>query len=104
MPEIDGATAAAVSYNEARRKSDTPEKFGEGSLDGVAASESANNGTTGATLIPMMTLGIPGDIVTAVLLGALLVQGLVPGPQLFVKHGEFAYTVLFGLDRKSTRL
>lgn len=96
MPGIGGATAAAVSYNEARRKSDTPEKFGEGSLDGVAASESANNGTTGATLIPMMTLGIPGDIVTAVLLGALLVQGLVPGPQLFVKHGEFAYTVMFG--------
>jgi len=96
MPGIGGATASAVSYNEARRKSDNPEEFGQGSLDGIAASESANNGTTGVTLIPMMTLGIPGDIVTAVLLGALLIQGLVPGPQLFVKHGDFAYTVMFG--------
>src|SRR5699024_12350237 len=67
-----------------------------GSLEGIAASESSNNGTTGATLIPMMTLGIPGDVVTAVLLGGLMIQGLTPGPELFTTNKDLVYTIMIG--------
>ncbi|WP_102348779.1 tripartite tricarboxylate transporter permease [Bacillus sp. Marseille-P3661] len=96
IPGTGGSIAAFISYNEARRVSKDKESFGQGSLDGVAASESGNNGTTGATLIPMMTLGVPGDVVTAVLLSSLLIQGLQPGPQLFETHGDLVYTVMVG--------
>lgn len=96
IPGTGGAIASFLSYNEARRASKDPDSFGKGSLDGIAASEAANNGVTGATLIPMMTLGIPGDTVTAVLLGALMIQGLSPGPQLFIENADIAYTVMIG--------
>jgi len=96
IPGTGGAIAAFISYNEAKRTSKEPDTFGKGSLDGIAASESSNNGTTGATLIPMMTLGIPGDVVTAVLLSSLLIQGLQPGPELFEKHGVMVYTIMIG--------
>ena len=56
-------------------------------LEGVAATESSNNGVTGGALIPLMTLGVPGDVLTAILLGALMIQGLTPGPLLFQEHG-----------------
>lgn len=93
VPATGGAVAAFTSYNEARRSSRNPEEFGHGALAGVAAAESGNNGVTGATLIPLLTLGIPGDSVTAVLLGALMVQGLTPGPLLF----ETDARTIFGL-------
>lgn len=96
IPGTGGAIASFLSYNEARRSSKNPSEFGKGSLDGVAASEAGNNGVTGATLIPMLTLGIPGDVVTAVLLGSLLIQGLRPGPDLFVNYGPIVYTVMIG--------
>ena len=64
-------------------------------MEGVAAPESANNAVCGGALIPMMTLGIPGDPVTAILIGALLVHGLAPGPLLFVEQASFAYSVIF---------
>lgn len=96
IPGTGGGISAFISYNEARRSSKDPDSFGKGNPDGVAASESGNNGTTGTTLIPMLTLGIPGDVVTAVLLGALLIQGLAPGPQLFTNHGDLVYTVMIG--------
>jgi TctA family transporter len=83
--------------SEAKRVSKTPEKFGTGHLDGVAVSEAGNNGVTGATLIPLLTLGIPGNTVTAILLGALMMQGLTPGPQLFKEHGTVVYTIMVGL-------
>jgi putative tricarboxylic transport membrane protein len=72
--------AAFVAYGEAKRTSKHPEKFGTGILEGVAAPEAANNGATGGAMIPMLTLGVPGDAVTAVLLGALTIHGLQPGP------------------------
>ncbi|SDH16913.1 putative tricarboxylic transport membrane protein [Alteribacillus persepolensis] len=96
IPGTGGAIASFISYNEAKRTSKNPEQYGKGSLEGVAASEASNNGTTGATLIPMMTLGIPGDVVTAVLLSSLLIQGLQPGPELFEQHGGMVYTVMIG--------
>lgn len=97
IPGTGSAISAFISYNEAKRASRNKEEFGKGSLDGVAAAESGNNGVTGATLIPLLTLGIPGDTVTAVMLGALLIQGLIPGPQLFMDHADIVYTIMVGL-------
>lgn len=96
IPGTGGVIGSALSYNEAKRTSKNPESYGKGNPEGVAASESGNNGVTGATLIPMMTLGIPGDAPTAVLLGALMVQGLSPGPDLFSTNGIIAYSVITG--------
>ncbi|WP_053362535.1 tripartite tricarboxylate transporter permease [Bacillus sp. FJAT-27251] len=96
IPGTGASIAAFLSYKEAHRTSKDPDRFGKGSLDGIAAAESGNNGSTGGTLIPLMTLGIPGDVVTAVLLGALMIQGLRPGPELFTNYGDIVYTVLVG--------
>ena len=97
LPGVGGPIAAFISYDYAKKASRAPERFGKGALEGVAAPESANNAVTGGALIPMMTLGIPGDPVTAILIGALLVHGLAPGPLLFLERGDFAYTVIFSL-------
>ena len=94
IPGIGSGVSAFVSYNEAKRSSKHPENFGKGEMAGVVASESANNGATGATLIPLLTLGIPGDVVTAVLLGAFMIQGLTPGPLLFKDHGSTMFAIL----------
>lgn len=83
VPGTGGGIAAFCSYNMAQNMSRHKEDFGHGTIEGIAASEAGNNGVTGATLIPLLTLGIPGDAVTAVMLGALMIQGLTPGPQLF---------------------
>lgn len=95
LPGAGGPIAAFVSYDYCRKLSKTPEAFGKGAVEGVAAPESANNAVTGGALIPMMTLGIPGDPVTAILIGALTVHGLAPGPLLFMERGDFAYGVIF---------
>lgn len=97
IPGIGASVASFVSYNEAMRVSKHPEEFGHGSLDGVAASESGNNGVTGATLIPLLTLGIPGDVVTGILLGAFMIQGLIPGPMLLKEHPDTIYAIFAGL-------
>ncbi len=91
IPGTGGNIASIISWNEARRASRTPERFGKGAPEGVAAAECANNGDTAASLIPALTLGIPGNAVAAVILGALLVHGLRPGPQLFVDSVEITY-------------
>ena len=88
IPATGSATASWISYNEAKRGSKCPEKFGTGIVDGVVASEAANNAVTGGALIPLLTLGIPGDACTAILMGALMLQGLTPGPTLFTDHGD----------------
>jgi putative tricarboxylic transport membrane protein len=93
IPGAGSAIAAFLGYNEAVRSSKDPEKFGKGELEGVAAAEAANNAVTGSTLIPLLTLGVPGDTVTAVLLGALMIQGLRPGPLLFEKHIDIVYSL-----------
>ena len=71
----------------------SPEKFGTGIIDGVVASESANNATIGGAMIPLLTLGIPGDAATAMLLGGLIVHGVQPGPLLFTTHPDVVYGV-----------
>ncbi|MEF1309763.1 tripartite tricarboxylate transporter permease [Vibrio mytili] len=100
LPGAGGSMAAFMSYNEARRVSKTPETWGHGEPEGVAASETANNADTASALIPALTLGIPGTAVAAVMLGGLLVHGLQPGPMLFRDNPDivfgFMWQFLFG--------
>ena len=97
IPGTGGAVSAIFSYNEARRASKNPEEFGQGSEVGILAPETGNNAVTGATMIPMLTMGIPGDAVMAILLGALTMQGVVPGPELFSKGSIWVYAIMGGL-------
>ena len=93
-----GGTASWIAYNEARRASKDPDRFGEGSMEGLIAAETAKNAVPGGAMIPLLTLGIPGDTITAVLLGALMVQGLAPGPLLFAEHSDIVvgiYVMMF---------
>ena len=95
IPATGASAACFIAYGEAKRFSKTPEEFGKGTLEGIAATESSNNAVTGGALIPMMVLGVPGDVLTAILLGALMIQGLVPGPLLFAEHSD-AVNAIFG--------
>lgn len=97
VPGTGAAISSFMAYNEAKRASKNPEEFGQGSEEGLVACEAANNAVTGATLIPLLTLGIPGDTNTAVLLGALTMQGIAPGPQLFTKQGNWVAAIMIGL-------
>lgn len=97
IPGTGGGISAMFSYNEARRASKTPEKFGKGSIEGVLAPETGNNAVTGATLIPMLTMGIPGDAVMAIMLGALTMQGITPGAKLFSAGSIWVYAIMGGL-------
>lgn len=97
IPGTGASMASFLSYDTARKISKQPEKFGQGSIEGVAAAESANNAVTGATLIPLLTLGIPGDGAVAIMLGALMINGLTPGPNLFTDHGTEVYAIMIGL-------
>lgn len=96
-PGTGGGIAAFISYDQAKKTSKYGENFGHGEIEGVAASESANNATTGSTLIPLMTLGIPGDGCTAILIGAFMLQGMIPGPTLFRDHPQTLYGIMVGL-------
>lgn len=97
IPGAGAAIASLISYNEERRASKHPEKFGTGVLEGVAAPEAANNATVGGSLIPLLSLGIPGSNSTAILIGALMLQGIVPGPLLMSRHTELVYTIFGAL-------
>jgi putative tricarboxylic transport membrane protein len=97
IPGTGCDVAAFIAYGEAKRSSKHPEKFGTGILEGVAAPEAANNAATGGAMIPMLTLGVPGDAVTAVLLGALTIHGLQPGPMLFRDHLDIVYPIFAGM-------
>jgi len=88
LPGVGQSTGALMAYNQVKQMSKTPEKFGTGCEEGIIASETANNAVNGGALIPMMTLGIPGDLVTAILLGGLIIHGLQPGPLLFRNNQE----------------
>ena len=93
VPGAGADISAFACYNEAKRSAKNPEEFGNGSMHGLAAAEAGNNGVTGGSLVPLLTLGVPGDAVTAVLLGALIVQGLTPGPLLFTQNPEIVYGI-----------
>jgi len=94
VPGVGQVVAAFIGYSAAKRASKHPETFGKGELDGVAAPEAANNAVNGPTLVPLLTLGIPGDNITAILLGAFVAHGLRPGPQIFAEQGPLIYAIL----------
>lgn len=97
IPGVGTPVACFVSYNEAKRSSKHPDAFGTGIIEGVAAPETANNAVSGGSFVPLLTLGIPGSAQTAVYLGALLILGIQPGPELFSNQGPIAYSIVFGL-------
>lgn len=97
IPGAGGNIANLIAYNEAVRASKYPEKFGTGIIDGVIATETANNATVGGGLVPLLTLGVPGTPVDAVIYGGLLLQGLRPGPDLFTMHADITYGFIFSL-------
>jgi putative tricarboxylic transport membrane protein len=94
VPGVGQVVAAFVGYSAAKRASKHPETFGKGELDGIAGPEAANNAVNGPTLVPLLTLGIPGDNITAILLGAFVAHGLRPGPQMFQEQGPLMYALL----------
>ena len=93
IPGAGGDIAAFISYGEAKRASKNPERYGKGEIEGLAASECANNSCSGGAMIPLLSLGVPGDAVTAVLLGAFVIQGLQPGPMLYREHIDIVYQI-----------
>lgn len=93
LPGIGSGTSNILSYSVAQNQSKYPEKFGTGIIDGVVASETANNATIGGTIIPLLTLGIPGDSTSALLLGAIVMKGVQPGPLIFQQNGEVVYAI-----------
>jgi putative tricarboxylic transport membrane protein len=97
IPGAGGDIAAFVSYSEAKRSSKHPENFGKGVPEGVAAAECANNACSGGAMIPMLSLGVPGDSNTAVLMGAFILQGFQPGPMMYVDHLDIIYAVFMSM-------
>lgn len=97
VPGLGSMIPAFLSYAVEKRVSKHPERFGQGAIEGVAGPETANNAYANAALIPLFTLGIPGSPTTAILMGALMMNGLVPGPTLFAEHSEFVWTIIASL-------
>lgn len=97
LPGLNAAVSAMLNYSMTKRFSATPEKFGTGVLEGIAAPEAGNNGTVGPNLCPLLTLGIPSSGTAALFLGALLMQGVTPGPTIFETHGEVVYGLFYAL-------
>jgi len=96
LPGAGADIGSWVAYNNAKKRSKHPETFGKGEIEGVAAAESANNAVTGGALIPLLTLGIPGSGTTAIMLGGMMIQGLIPGHDLFVRQGGITYAIIMG--------
>ena len=93
LPGIGGGTSNVLAYTVAKNYDKHPEEFGTGRIDGLVASETANNATIGGAMVPLLTLGIPGDTTTAMLLGALTLHGLTPGPLLFQNQADIVYGI-----------
>jgi putative tricarboxylic transport membrane protein len=94
LPGIGQNASTILSYNQSKAVSKHPERFGHGSPEGICASESSNNAVNGGALIPLVTLGIPGDMVTAALIGGLMIHGLQPGPLLFTRNADVVGTIM----------
>ncbi len=97
VPGAGADIGSFVGYNTARGISKHPEQFGKGSVEAAAAFEGGNNGVTGGAMIPILTLGISGDAVAAIMIGALTIQGLTPGPMLFKTNKLLVYTIFLGM-------
>lgn len=97
LPAEGGTVAAMIGYNEAKRWAKDKSKFGRGDIRGIAGPEAANNAATGAAMVPTLALGIPGSATTAIILGALLVHGLRPGPHLFNEQPTLLYSIFLAM-------
>jgi putative tricarboxylic transport membrane protein len=93
LPGANAPVAVFLSYDLARRHAKNPDEFGKGAVEGIAAPEAANNAVAGGAMIPLLTLGIPGDTVTAILLGAFTIQGFSPGPLFFIENTDLIYAI-----------
>jgi putative tricarboxylic transport membrane protein len=96
MPGAGGDVACWVAYDAAKRASKTPEEFGNGSMEGIVASETSNNAVTGGSFIPLFTLGVPGSSTAAVIMGGMMIHGLTPGSTLFTDQAAIIYPIMVG--------
>ena len=101
LPGIGGTTSGLMAYGAVKGISKHPEEFGTGCVDGIVATETANNATIGGAMVPLLTLGIPGDGVTAILLGAMTIHGLQPGPLLFKNSADIVYSIFASMTLSS---
>ena len=97
IPGVGQVVAAFMGYAAAKSASTHPETFGKGEIEGIAAAEAANNSVNGPTLVPLLTLGIPGDNLTVILVGAFIAQGMRPGPQLMEEQGSLVFAILIAM-------
>jgi putative tricarboxylic transport membrane protein len=94
LPGVGASISSMVAYGVTRNLSATPEQFGKGSEEGIVASEAANNANVGGALIPLITMGIPGSPIDAILLSALILHNIQPGPMLFLTNGSFVWSLV----------
>jgi len=97
LPGLGAGTANIISYATSKKQSKYPEKYGTGIIDGIIASETSNNAVTGGALVPLLTMGIPGDACTAMMLAGLMLHGIMPGPLLFRTNGNLVYGIFAAL-------
>ncbi len=97
LPGVGATTASFIGYSEAVRWSKHPEKFGTGISDGIAAPESANNSAVGGSMVPLLSLGIPGSATTAIMIGGLTIHGIIPGPMLMITNQDLVYSVFISM-------
>jgi putative tricarboxylic transport membrane protein len=97
LPGLGAVIASFLGYGAAKRASKDPESFGKGNIEGIAAAEAANNAVIGSNLIPLFTLGIPGNVASAMLIGAFIIHGVTPGPLMFEEHGRLVYGIYGGM-------
>ncbi|MDD4298472.1 MAG: tripartite tricarboxylate transporter permease [Bacilli bacterium] len=97
IPAVGGNVGNLLAYDQAKRNSKYPEKFGTGIPDGIIASETSNNAVIGGAMVPLLTLGIPGDGCTAIIFGAFLIHGLQPGPLVFINNPTLMYVIYLAL-------
>lgn len=93
LPGLGAPVASFFAYDQAVKHSNNPESFGKGNIQGIAASESANSAVVAASLIPLFTLGIPGNVASALLIGAFVIHGMIPGPLMFEQNAQFIYSI-----------
>ena len=94
LPGIGASIGSVLAYTVAKNMSKTPEKFGRGSEEGIVASETANNATVGGALIPLIAMGIPGSVIDAILIGALMIHSIQPGPTLFLTNADVVWAMI----------
>ncbi|WP_416147546.1 tripartite tricarboxylate transporter permease [Salipaludibacillus sp. HK11] len=97
LPGVGTTLAVFMSYGEAKRVSKKPHMFEKGNTEGIIAAESANNATVGSSMVPLLALGVPGSPTTAIIAGALIIHGIILGPDLFITRPDVAYTFLYGM-------